>query len=311
MKNLKTILSMIIVGCCAFIPMMIVDAAEIKVTDETTLTNAVSTATTGDVIVLENDINLTKAIIVEGKEITIDGNGYSIIGTRELIGGVHDNITLITAQLDSAVIHFENITLKNSPKYGVQAYDGGYISLNNVTIENCKYGAALANAGTIEVINLTVNGNGEEDKKGIEISKGPSASADNHPKVIMNGTINASNTDYVVFFAKDDNDNTTQAVFENTDATTDKILVNGTTAVITDANNEVKYTSNEMKETTTSEGEEYIPNIDVTDPVDPETPTDEVKGEENPETSDGIALFLGLTIVGFAGVALTYRRLHN
>ena len=38
------------------------------------------------------------------------------------------------------------------------------------------------------------------------------------------------------------------------------------------------------------------------------TPTENV---ENPETSDGILLFLGLTVVGFAGVALAYRRLHN
>ena len=38
------------------------------------------------------------------------------------------------------------------------------------------------------------------------------------------------------------------------------------------------------------------------------TPVEEV---ENPETSDGILLFLSLTIVGFAGVALTYKRLHN
>ena len=52
------------------------------------------------------------------------------------------------------------------------------------------------------------------------------------------------------------------------------------------------------------------PEVPVT-PVEPETPTDEVKNEENPETSDGIALFLGLTIVGFAGTALAYRRLHN
>ena len=53
------------------------------------------------------------------------------------------------------------------------------------------------------------------------------------------------------------------------------------------------------------------PEIPVT-PVEPETPAEEVKNEEeNPETSDGILLFLGLTVVGFAGVALTYRRLHN
>ena len=38
-----------------------------------------------------------------------------------------------------------------------------------------------------------------------------------------------------------------------------------------------------------------------------------VAGEEveNPNTSDGVLLFLGLTVVGFAGVALAYRRLHN
>ena len=53
------------------------------------------------------------------------------------------------------------------------------------------------------------------------------------------------------------------------------------------------------------------PEIPVT-PVEPETPTEEVKEDvQNPETSDGIMLFLGLTVIGFAGVALTYRRLHN
>ena len=128
----------------------------------------------------------------------------------------------------------------------------------------------------------------------------------------MNGTINSTEKDNVIYFASDANDNTTGFIVENTDSTTDKILVNGTTAVITDANNEIKYESNELKEGTVFEGEDYTPNIEVTDPVEPETPTEEVKNEEvNPETSDGILLFLGLTVVGFAGVALTYRRLHN
>lgn len=36
-----------------------------------------------------------------------------------------------------------------------------------------------------------------------------------------------------------------------------------------------------------------------------------VEEVENPNTSDGVLLFLGLTVVGFAGIALTYRRLHN
>ena len=39
--------------------------------------------------------------------------------------------------------------------------------------------------------------------------------------------------------------------------------------------------------------------------------SDSKEETSNPETSDGIILFLSLTIIGFAGVALTYRRLHN
>ena len=56
---------------------------------------------------------------------------------------------------------------------------------------------------------------------------------------------------------------------------------------------------------------EEIP-VEPVNPVDPETPVEEVKDEvANPETSDGILLFLGLTAVGIAGSVLTYRRLHN
>ena len=64
--------------------------------------------------------------------------------------------------------------------------------------------------------------------------------------------------------------------------------------------------------TVISEQIKDFPEVPVTPEED--TTTEEVtstENVENPETSDGIALFLGLTIVGFAGVALTYRRLHN
>lgn len=55
-------------------------------------------------------------------------------------------------------------------------------------------------------------------------------------------------------------------------------------------------------------------NVPVTTPEEDTTTSNENKVTDttvNPETSDGIVLFLGLTVVGFAGVALTYRRLHN
>lgn len=52
-------------------------------------------------------------------------------------------------------------------------------------------------------------------------------------------------------------------------------------------------------------------------PVNPDDTTAETEEGastsevENPNTSDSVLLFLGLTVVGFVGVALTYRRLHN
>lgn len=57
---------------------------------------------------------------------------------------------------------------------------------------------------------------------------------------------------------------------------------------------------------------EEVPVTPGKDETTQNNPTEEVKNEEvNPETSDGILLFLGLTVVGFAGTALAYRRLHN
>lgn len=56
---------------------------------------------------------------------------------------------------------------------------------------------------------------------------------------------------------------------------------------------------------------EEIPVTPGKDETTQNNPTEEVSNEKNPETSDGILLFLGLTIVGFAGTALAYRRLHN
>ena len=299
-----------------------VSAKEIPVTDEASFRDALNSAVTGDTVVLNNSITLSKKDNSPGvadKEITIDGNDFTITGWRDEAGSLSSDQSIITAGANG-IVHLKNVTLTNAQKYGVHAYNGGYVSLEDVTINDCRYGGILLNAGTIEVISLNLGFNGQNPdgqggilNNGIEVSTSVKLNEPNAiPSIIMNGTINSTEKDNVIYFASDANDNTKGFIVENTDTTTDKILVNGTTAVITDANNEVKYESNELKEGTVFEGEDYTPNIEVTDPVEPETPVEEVKNEEvNPETSDGIALFLGLTIVGFAGVALTYRRLHN
>ena len=301
-----------------------VSAKEIAVNDEATFKDAINSAETGDTIVLSNDITISSkknAPAISGKEITIDGKNFTITGWRDEEGSLSADQSIITAGADG-IIHLKNVTLTNAQKYGVHAYNGGYVSLDNVSINNCRYGGILLNAATIEIINLNLGFNGQNPdgqggilNNGIEVSTSVKLTDPNAvPSIIMNGTINSTEKDNVIYFASDANDNTTGFIVENTENTTDKVLVNGNTAVITDATNEIKYQSNELQQGATFEGEEYTPNIEVTDPVEPTTPeevTEEVSNEENPETSDGILLFLGLTVVGFAGTALAYRRLHN
>ena len=290
---------------------MNVDAKEVASKQE--LKDAISNANPGDTITLTQSITLDNKddILFTDKEITIEGasEGITITGWRDdTVEKPAGNQSIITA-LSGGKIQLKNLTLVNSQKYGVQAYDGGYISLENVRINNCRYGAVLLNGGTIEIISLSLGTNGEGSNNGIEVSKSVNlADSNNQPSIVMNGTLSSDIEENVIRFADDANDRTTGFIIENKETTTDKILVKGNTVVVTDATNEIKYQSNELQQGATFEGEEYTPNIDVTDPVEP---TEEVNNETNPETSDGILLFLGLTIVGFVGTAFTYRRLHN
>ena len=290
-----------------------------EVASKEDLKDAISNANPGDTITLTQSIKLDDEndILFTDKEITIEGakEGITITGWRDdEVEKPAGNQSIITA-LAGGNIHLKNLTLVDSQKYGVQAYDGGYVSLENVRIDNCRYGAVLLNGGTVEIISLSLGTNGESANNGIEVSKSVNlAASNNQPSIVMNGTLNSDVAENFIRFADDENDGTTGFIIENKETTTDKVLVNGNTAVVTDATNEIKYQSNELQQGATFEGEEYTPNIEVTDPVDPTTPeevTEEVSNEANPETSDGILLFLGLTVVGFAGTALAYRRLHN
>ena len=56
--------------------------AATSVHDEESLNNAVSTADSGATITLENDITVTKPIVI-AKELTIDGNGHNVVGSND------------------------------------------------------------------------------------------------------------------------------------------------------------------------------------------------------------------------------------
>lgn len=262
MKNIKTIVFILVVSLLSIIFNPIFsDATTYSVTDESTLTEAVSSAKDGDVITLSNSISLTKPLEIKEKIITINGNNHTISKSDDTFTPNGANATLITAGQKSTVT-LTNLTLEKSQKYGAQSYDGGYLILDNVTIQDCEYGGVLLNAGTGEIRNLNLKHNGREDSNnGIEIGKSAAISdSPNDPLLKMNGTLTSTETENVIFVAI--NDKLADFDVVNDENTTNKVFLNGNQIVVTDANNNILYTSNEIDEDKINvEGTTFAKNI--------------------------------------------------
>lgn len=203
------------------------------VNDENSLRSAVESADSGATITLSDNITVTQPIVI-AKELTINGNGHTVTGDSSWTS-TSGNQTMFTAQLGSAKLRLQNINLKNGPKYGVQAYDGGAVILEGVYITGFNYGAVLVNGGNLEIKNLKLGYNGTGANNGIEIDKG--ASATNNPTVIMNGTLNSESKENVVRVA--DNGYLTEFTIDNSDDTETKIALAGNNVVVTDANDNI------------------------------------------------------------------------
>ena len=240
------------------------NAATVTVSTEDDLRSKIDNASEGDIIQLTTDIALTKPLDIKEKTLTIDGNGFSIFKNATTWAPDGSNATLITAGLSSKITLY-NLTLKNSEKYGAQAYNGGYLVLDGVTIYDCGYGGVLVNAGTVEIKNLNLKHNGlENSNNGIEIAKGKEiddSHGSNQPKVIMNGVLNSTETTNVIYLAT--NDKLTEFTVDNTENTENKILLSGNKVVVTNQNNEVIFESNENNQIQL-EGETFAANVTIT-----------------------------------------------
>ena len=217
--------------------------------DEESLNSVISSADSGATITLQNDITVTKPIVI-AKELTIDGNGHNVVGSNDWTS-TSGNQTMFTAQFSSAKLTLKNIQLKNGPKYGVQSYDGATVVLDNVSISGFKYGGVLANGGNVEVKRLHLGKNGTGANNGIEIDKG--ASATNNPTLVMNGVLTTESNENVVRPAE--NGHLTDFTITNTPDTTNKVVLSGNKVVLTDSNNNV------ISETTVPD--KATPNVDV------------------------------------------------
>ena len=207
--------------------------AATPVHDEESLNSEISSADPGATITLQNDITVTKPIVI-AKELTIDGNGHNIVGSNDWTS-TSGNQTMFTAQFSDAKLTLKNIKLKNGPKYGVQSYDGATVILDNVSISGFRYGGVLANGGNVEVMNLHLGFNGSTENNGIEIDKG--ASATNNPTLIMNGVLTSESSQNVVRAAE--NGHLTQFTITNKSGTTNEVVLSGNKIVLTDSSNNV------------------------------------------------------------------------
>ena len=231
-KTIKLISFFIVIAIITLI-LPIVSNAETPITDENSLISAISSADSGATVKLDSNITV-KAPIVIAKELTIDGNGYTVTGSSEWTS-TSGNQTMFTAQFSDAKLTLKNINLQNGPKYGVQSYDGATVILDNISINGFKYGAVLANGGKVEVRKLHLGYNGTNANNGIEIDKG--ASATNNPTLVMNGTLTTDTNENVVRAAE--NGHLTEFTVTNTENTTNKVVIAGGNVVLTDSENNI------------------------------------------------------------------------
>ena len=259
-KSIKLIILFIIFLATLFIIPNMSKAATLTANDEESLKSVISSANSGDTISIENNITVTGPIVIQ-KELIIDGNGYTISGSTDWTS-TSGNQTMFTAQFAEGKLTLKNIDLNNGPKYGVQAYDGATVILDDVSITGFRYGGVLVNGGNVEVRDLYLGYNGTDANNGIEIDKG--ASATNNPTLTMNGVLTSESSENVVRPAT--NGNLTEFTVTNTESTTNKVVIAGDKVVLTDENNNVISESGVPESVTAnSEQEKVIVSLVVGD----------------------------------------------
>lgn len=309
MKNLKRITLFLITLFIAFIfTTSFTNAASTTVVNtEDELVNAINNASDGDIIELSTNISLKRPIEITGKTITINAKGNIITREETNWSPNGSNGSLITAGSGSKLT-LVNATLKDAHKYGLQAYDGGYVAVTNVTITNCGFGGILVNGGTLEVKELHLQKNGTPNNNGIEIAKGDAVAASHIPTVIMNGTISSTQKENVIYIAEN-NPNLTKFEVKNTSSTTHKVFIKNNQVVITDKNNTILYTSNEIKNIEVA-GENYIEKTPtVEDPEDKNDNEKEDKKDETPKTGTESKLMIATLVATLSTISIiTFRK---
>ena len=154
-------------------------AAEINGTPYDTLEAAIAAAEENDVIQLLRDVELdatglanSQSALTISRSVTLDGGGHRLFakeGTFAVSGDNGGGPSLVNVQ-DGAAVTLRDITLDggSAAKHGLNVYHAGTLSLENVTISNCRWYALVVNNTELSVNGLTTSGN----QWGINIDQG-------------------------------------------------------------------------------------------------------------------------------------------
>ena len=236
MKNIKRLFCLVI-ALVLLIPFSCKAEGNVECNNITDLENALTNGTYST-ITLGADIETDHHISVS-REVTIDGQGHTIKGSEDwYTNGTTQSgdQAIITAMNASGKLTLKIIILTHGPKQGAQAYGGGTLTLENVTISDCKYSGLISNGGIIRIKDVKLN-----TKGGIEvgISDSSKTAGGTDPEIIMDGTIES--TSQVILYM--DPSTKSDLVIKNEEGTKNRIYANDKTVVITDDNNKVLYES--------------------------------------------------------------------
>lgn len=302
-KRFLKMLASSFVLALVLVPFVRVSADEIQKVD--TEDELIAALAKGGNIELEANITITEPLYVE-KPTVIDGKTFKVSGPvleENVKPEDGANRSIFTVRNTDQVV-FKNITISDSTKYGIQAYNGGSYTVENVTIENCAYGAVLINGGAVTVNSLILNNNGA----GIEFGKG--VNVQQNPALIMNGTIDATNQTKEAI--RIDETQITEFTVENKENSANKVVFSDNVLSIQDENGNVIAKSNEMQNeiTINIDGEVVVTEPEKTEEVtEPTVETQEP--EENPKTSDNVATYFVIAILGLGTLGLCTKKLIN
>ena len=119
-------------------------------------TNALSALKNGSTLTLRDSVSVTSQITIDEDNVTFDGGGFTISAGETFTG---PDLMLVTG--DSVTV--KNVTLDGSSKagYGVQFYEAGNATIQDVTAQNNTKNGIQVNASTVTAsgkIELSNNG---------------------------------------------------------------------------------------------------------------------------------------------------------